>query len=39
VVCDDVVDMIVRVGDLRVSEVDVMFCFGMSNMAVTNEPA
>jgi len=39
IVCDDVVDMIVRVGDLKVSEVDVIFSFGMSNMAVTNEPA
>ena len=35
---DDILDMAVKSVNLGVSEVDIMFCYGMSKMVISNEP-
>ena len=35
---EDIIDMVCKVCQMNISEIDVLFSFGMSKMAVTNEP-
>ena len=39
IVFEDVVALFTRDCALNISESDLLFCFGMSKMAVSNEPA
>ena len=34
---EDIIDMVCKVCQMNISEMDVLFAFGMSKMAVTNE--
>jgi len=38
IVFEDVIDMVVKTGNLGISEIDIQFCYGMSKMVISNEP-